>query len=191
MRSKLTLIGLAVCAFITSAFSAAGQEASPTPVPIGSIEETEVESTFERMTFVGMIVIASLASELNGSVEDPVAVFGASLENAFAGCDLKVTSAPDIGDSQLMYVGTASADEFELELVALIVQDGDYFAFYLAGGLVGTLTDFIPTIQSVADRDPDSAEEWLVTLEDLPPGFTASTEESDSDDSEPCAGTGD
>lgn len=166
--SSVILIGLLLSIAV---LPAGAQDATPV-VDIGKIDDTTVEADFERMTFVGMMVFSAKASEVDGSVDNPVDLLAAAALEMFP--TLKDASAPEYGDESRLMVGTVSGDGVSAEMAMLWVQDGNRVFLMLGAGLTLVLDEFLPLVDTLMTSDYDNLEEWLPTVDDMPAGFTES-----------------
>ena len=174
------LIGLLLSGMVAPA---SAQDATPTP-DIGAIKETNVEATYERMTLVGMMVFAVVAGELDGTDDHPADTI---IEYMQQECeDFKTASAPDVGDDAAMLTGTISNEGFDFEVVILAIHSGDILSVYVAAGMALVLDDFLPVIEAIVDRDPQSPEDWVPTLDDMPAGFSVSEDDGSDSSESPC-----
>lgn len=152
-------------------------------------EETEsndwaYEASFERSTLIGMMVLEAAADEIDEPSErtmDEVADWVVACiagEMELTG-ELARASAPDYGDERALIVGTLGDDEYDFEIAILLVRDESRMAILFGVGLTLVLDDFLAVAETVFERDGETAEDWLPTLDDLPTGFIENTDEDE------------
>lgn len=160
-----SLLPAAIAVFLFVA-PVAAQTATPEIVEIGTVERAEV--MYQRITLIGMAGFRVMIGRVDGSVANPVDVYMDAASAQTPG--LVEASAPDYGDASRMLTGK-DGDVF---MAVAAIQDGDYVMVFVGGGVTPFLDEFLPLVETLAQRPVTTLEAWLPTLDDMPPGFTAS-----------------